>query len=148
MEERERVVSTRSEATDVPPAATPPAGHDAAGYRRGTAVSDRSVTYRTSADYTVRRVIDLIFGIIIGLIALRILFLLLNAREGNALVAGILNLSQIFVAPFEGILRWDALSARGSVLDVAAIVAIVGWVIVWWLVKAVLNVFRRDPYAS
>lgn len=147
MEERERVVTTRTDATDVPPAAAPPA-YDAPGYRRGTAVSDRAVVYRTSADYTVRRLIDLIFGIIIGLIALRILLLLLNAREGNALVAGILNLSQIFVAPFEGILRWDALSARGSVLDVAAIVAIVGWVVVWWLVKAVLNVFRRDPYAS
>ena len=43
--------------------------------------------------------------------------------------SGVLNFSQVFVGPFEGILRTDALSHGGSVLDIAAIVALIGWTI-------------------
>ena len=139
-EERERVVSNRDTEVGGAPVVDP-------GYTTGerARVRERSVAYRPSSFELLRRVLSLIFGIIIGLIVLRIIFLLLNAREANPLVSGILGLSQVFVAPFEGILRTDALSARGSVLDVAAIVAIVGWSIVYLLVLAVLNIFRREP---
>jgi len=47
----------------------------------------------------IRRVVVLIFGIIQVFIGLRIVLLLLNAREGNDLVAFILNVSQVFVTP-------------------------------------------------
>jgi hypothetical protein len=86
-----------------------------------------------------------IFGIIQALILLRIVLLLLDAREGNDLVAFILNASQIFVGPFEGILRTDALAAGGSVFDVAAVVALVGWTILEALILAAVGVFRREP---
>jgi hypothetical protein len=71
--------------------------------------------------------------------------LLLDAREGNDLVAFILNTSQIFVGPFEGILRTDALRAGGSVFDVAAVLAIVGWSLLEALILAAVGVFRREP---
>src|SRR5882672_8425667 len=85
---------------------------------------------RPSGGELTRRVVVLIFGLIQVLIALRILLLVLNAREANAIVKGILDVSQIFVAPFDGILRTDALHASGSTLDITAIVAFVGWTIV------------------
>ena len=53
----------------------------------------------------------MLFGIVQVLIILRIVLLLLNAREGNDLVSWILNTSQIFVAPFEGMLNTDALKS-------------------------------------
>src|SRR5918994_4411622 len=77
----------------------------------------------------LRRVVVLIFGIIQAFIILRIVLLLLNAREGNDLVSFILNTSQLFVAPFEGIFQTNALTSGGSVLDIAAIAALVGWTI-------------------
>ena len=92
-----------------------------------------------------RRVIVLIFGLIQILIGLRVLLLLLNAREANALVSFILDLSQVFVQPFEGVLRTDALHASGSTLDVAAIVAFVGWSVLELIVLWIVNVFRREP---
>ena len=52
-----------------------------------------------------RRIVVLVFGLIQLVIGARIVLLLLDAREANALVSGILNVSQVFVAPFEGILR-------------------------------------------
>src|SRR6266511_3029447 len=74
-----------------------------------------------------------------------VVLILLNAREANALVKGILDLSQAFVAPFEGILRTDALHAGGSILDVTAIVAFVGWTILELIVIWIVGIFRREP---
>ena len=80
-----------------------------------------------------------------AVILLRIVLLLLDAREGNDLVSFILNTSQIFVAPFEGILRTDALHSGGSIFDVAAVLAIVGWSILEALILAAVGIFRREP---
>jgi hypothetical protein len=93
----------------------------------------------------IRRVIVLVFGLIQILIGARIVLLLLNAREANGLVSGILNVSQLFVGPFEGILRSDNLHSAGSVLDLAAIVAFVGWTILELIVIWAVGIFRREP---
>lgn len=92
-----------------------------------------------------RRIIVLVFGLIQLVIGARILLLLLDAREANGLVSGILNVSQLFVAPFEGILRTDSLHAAGSVLDITAIVALVGWTVVELIVIWAVGIFRREP---
>jgi hypothetical protein len=93
----------------------------------------------------IRRIVVLIFGIIQVFIGLRIVLLLLNAREGNDLVSFILNVSQVFVAPFVGIFNTDALRASGSILDIAAIAALVGWTILEAIVLWAVNVMRREP---
>ena len=92
-----------------------------------------------------RRITTLVFGLIQVVITARIVLLLFDAREANGLVAGILNFSQLFVAPFEGMLRTDALHASGSILDVTAIVALVGWTILEVLVVWAIGIFRRQP---
>jgi hypothetical protein len=97
------------------------------------------------ATETARRVIVLVFGLIQVVIGLRFLLLLLDAREANGLVSGILNISQLFVAPFEGILRTNALHAAGSIFDIAAIVAFVGWTVLELIVLWALAIFRREP---
>ena len=92
-----------------------------------------------------RRIIVLVFGLIQIVIGLRIVLLLLDARTGNALVSGILDISKIFVAPFDGILNSNALTAGGSTLDVAAVVAFVGWTILELIVLWAVGIFRREP---
>jgi hypothetical protein len=91
-----------------------------------------------------RRVTIFVAGVIQGFLLLRILLLLVDAKESNGLVAVVLNVSQIFVAPFEGILRTNALNAGGSVFDIAAVVALVGWTLLEGLVIAGLAIFRRE----
>jgi hypothetical protein len=102
-------------------------------------------TVQPSGGEMLRRAVVLVFGVIQVLIALRIVLLLLNAREGNDLVSFILNLSQIFVAPFVGIFNADALRSSGSVLDIAAIAALVGWTILEAIVLWAVNLLRREP---
>ena len=92
-----------------------------------------------------RRIVVLVFGLIQVVIGARFLLLLLDAREANGLVSGILNLSQVFVAPFEGILRTNALHAAGSILDITAVVAFVGWTVLELIVIWALGIFRRQP---
>ncbi len=93
-------------------------------------------------DTLLRRIIVLIFGLIQLIIVLRILFLLLDAREANAIVRGILDVSQVLVAPFNGIFNTDALSHGGSTLDIAAIAALIGWTILELVLLAVANLAR------
>lgn len=94
------------------------------------------------------RIVVLVFGLIQVVIGARIVLLLLDAREAHGLVSAILNSSQLFVAPFEGILRTDALRAAGSVLDITAIVAIVGVTLVELIVIWAVGIFRREPASA
>lgn len=102
----------------------------------------RVVRAQPSASTVAARVVMLVFGIIQLLIALRVLLLAIDAREGNVIVSSILSLSQPLVAPFEGMLRSDALHASGAVLDLAAIVAFIGWTIVELVVLAIVRLGR------
>lgn len=95
-----------------------------------------------------RRIVVLVFGLVQIVIGARIVLLLLDAREANALVSAVLNISQVFVAPFEGILRTDSLNSAGSVLDVSAIVAFVGWTILELIVLWVIGIFARRSAAA
>jgi hypothetical protein len=107
--------------------------------------SRRSTTAGPGGAEQIRRVVVLLFGLIQVLIAARFVLLLLDAREANGLVSGILDFSQLFVAPFDGILRTDALHAAGSILDITAVVAFVGWSIIELIVIWALGIFRRGP---
>jgi YGGT family len=120
----------------------PVAGADEATVRTDTHRISRMSPGRNE---TARRIVVLVFGLIQLVIGARIVLLLLDAREANPIVSAILNVSQIFVAPFEGVLGTDSLNAAGSVLDIAAVVALVGWTIVELIVIWALGIFRREP---
>lgn len=108
-------------------------------------VEERNVAaVRPTGATLASRIVILVFGLIQLLIGLRILLLALDAREGNALVAGILDASQVLVAPFEGIFQTNALKSGGSVLDVAAIAALVGWTILELVILAILRIPRAS----
>jgi uncharacterized protein YggT (Ycf19 family) len=102
----------------------------------------RVVRYSAGPAATFERALVLIFSLIELVIGLRILLLLLAAREGNDIVQFVYNVSEIFVAPFRGILRIDEIQAGVSALDFGALVAIVGWFILELIVVAVVRMFR------
>ena len=129
--ERERIVER-----EVPVAAAPPPA--------GSQVNVNSGGYATAGPgplYYVRRVVVLIFGIILALIALRFILLVLGANDDNGLVAGIYNISEVFVAPFRGVFGLDQYTPNGvSVFDVSAVVAFFGWLLIEVLILAILRI--------
>jgi len=115
----------------------------ATGHETVQTASRRTTRTSPGGAETSRRIVVLLFGLIQIVIGARIVLLLLDAREANVLVASVLNISQVFVAPFEGMFRTDALHAAGSVLDITAIVAFVGWTILELVVLWVIGIFGR-----
>jgi hypothetical protein len=100
---------------------------------------------KPGSNETARRIVVLVFGLIQIVIGLRIVLMLLDARTGNLLVSIINNLGGVLIAPFQGILRISSVSSGGSQLDIAAVVALVGWSIIELIVIWSLGIFRREP---
>ena len=129
--ERERVVER-----EIPVDRTP------GGSQVNVNASDQYATTAGPGPLTyVRRFVVLVFGLILALIALRFLLLLLGANSDNGIVDGIYNLSEIFVAPFRGVFNLDQYTPNGiSVIDVSAIVAFFGWLLIEVLVLAIRRI--------
>jgi uncharacterized protein YggT (Ycf19 family) len=98
----------------------PVVAHDT--YARDRVVT-RESTYRAgpTGGEVIRRFVVLLFGILQGLLILRIILLLLVANTGNDIVALILGATDPFVEPFRGMFQLDRVTAdQGSMLDIAA----------------------------
>ncbi|HEX7173493.1 MAG TPA: YggT family protein [Candidatus Limnocylindria bacterium] len=94
--------------------------------------------------YYARRVVSLLFGILAVLIGLRILLLLLVANQGNAIVDFVYRTTEPFVAPFRGIFQFNEVRAGDATLDVAAVVALIGWLLIYVLIVAILRLGDRS----
>jgi hypothetical protein len=90
------------------------------------------------------RILSLLFGILAVLLGLRILLLLLVANQTNAIVDFVYGITEPFVAPFRGMFQIDQVfPGGGSVFDVAALVALVGWLLIYLLLMAILRLGDR-----
>jgi uncharacterized protein YggT (Ycf19 family) len=92
------------------------------------------------------RVVSFLFGVLQVLLILRIILLLLVANAGNDIVRFVFNVTQPFVEPFLGMFSLNRVTAdQGSTLDIAAIVALIGWTLVEMLILAAIRIFSRRP---
>ena len=92
------------------------------------------------------RIVTFAFGILQVLLILRIILLLLVANPGNDIVGFVFGITQPFVEPFIGMFSLNRVEAdQGSVLDIAAIVALIGWTLIEALILAGLRIFSRRP---
>ena len=136
--------TTVRETTTADPAA--PVHTDAPVERASTVRSSERVYEPAgpSGASTIARVVTFIFGILQVALVLRIILLLLVANPGNEVVSLILGITDPFVEPFRGMFQLDRVTAdQGSVLDVAAIVALIGWTLVEALILAAIRIFDR-----
>jgi uncharacterized protein YggT (Ycf19 family) len=111
-----------------------------------SAVSTTERTYRPPGPggaAVASRFVMFLFGVLQVALILRIILLLLVANPGNDVVQFILNLTDPFVEPFRGMFQLDRVTAGNQVLDIAAIVALIGWTLVELLILALVRVFDR-----
>jgi uncharacterized protein YggT (Ycf19 family) len=114
---------------------------------RGSTVrtTERARTVGPGGAAVVSRFVKFLFGVLQVALILRVILLLLVANPGNDVVQLILNVTDPFVEPFRGMFQLDRVTAdQGSMLDIAAIVALVGWTLVEMLILALVRVFDRD----
>jgi len=112
----------------------------------GDRMVTREATYRAgpTGGEVIRRAVMLLFGILQALLVIRILLLLLVANRTNDVVGFILGVTQPFVEPFISMFSFTRVTAdSGATLDIAAVVALVGWSLVEVLILAVLSLGAR-----
>lgn len=136
---RETVVEPQVDATGQPVPAAPPAA------ATSVRTTDRAyVAAGPGGAAMATRIITFVFGILQALLILRIILLLLVANRGNDIVQFVLGITNPFVEPFLGMFSLNRVTAdQGSVLDVAAIVALIGWTLIELLVLAAVRLFSR-----
>jgi hypothetical protein len=143
MTDYERVTTRETTASDPPVNPITQAAAPAPPVESTVRTTDRAyVTAGPSGATTAARVVTFGFGILQALLILRIILLLLVANPGNGLVDAIFAITQPFVDPFIGMFSLDRVTAGDSILDVAALVALVAWTLVEMLVLAALRIFQ------
>lgn len=108
-------------------------------------VQTRTVTSRGRFnDFFVSKTNQVIFAIlgIINLLILLRLFLLLIGANQVGFVTFIMNLTNVFVAPFQGI--FPSPSNGTSYLEVASIVAIIVYTIFAFILGMIIGLFTDD----
>jgi uncharacterized protein YggT (Ycf19 family) len=127
--------TTTQQSTNVDPAYNP---------RTATSTTERTyVPPGPGVAAVVARFVMFLFGVLQVALILRIILLLLVANQGNDIVQLILNITDPFVEPFRGMFQLDRVTAGRQVLDIAAIVALIGWSLVEMLILALVRVFDR-----
>ena len=139
--------TTTRETTTVDPAAPAAPGYaEPAAQSASVRTTERAyVAPGPSGVTTASRVVTFLFGILQAALILRIILLLLVANPDNDVVSLILNITDPFVEPFRGMFSIDRVTAGESRLDVAALVALIGWTLVEALILAALRIFSRRP---
>ncbi len=99
------------------------------------------VTTRRTWAGVARRLVVFVFGLVQLVILLRIALLLIDARQGAPIVSAVIDASRPFVGPFAGILRRDVLTSSGSVLDLAAVAAFIGWTVAEAVALGLIGLF-------
>ena len=89
------------------------------------------------------RVVWYITGVIIALLALRLVLQLLGANEGNPFVDLVYGLSGIFAAPFFGMFSYEP-SYGVSYFEVSTFVAILIYVLLGWGIARLFTLNRRS----
>jgi hypothetical protein len=89
------------------------------------------------------RVIWLVAGIILLLLAFRFILSLLGANTTNSFAQFIYNTSHPFVAPFFGLFNYNNIQYGVSRFEIYTLVAMLVYAAIAWILSAAVNIGRR-----
>lgn len=112
------------------------------GYQQQTEVVENRNSDQKLAVSRAAQLIWLFFGILEGLIGLRVLLKLIAANPANPLASFLYKLTDLFLWPFAGLTITP--QAQGMVFEIPAIIAMFVYALVGWaLVRLVWLLFYR-----
>jgi YggT family protein len=91
----------------------------------------------------LNQIIWLIFGSIMGVIAIRFVLSLMAANQANPFASFIYNVSDIFLWPFFGLTAEPG--ANGMVLELPALIAILVYALLAWFLTRLVRVLFDRP---
>jgi hypothetical protein len=113
-----------------------------------TNIRRQSVTTATKVDAGVvaRRVVYYLAGIIIALLALRIVLLLLAANQGSGFVDFVYALSGFFAMPFYGMFNYQPTYGQ-SIFEISSVVAIIVYALAALGIAKLFTLTKSDETA-
>lgn len=104
-------------------------------------------TGTASSSVVLKRVVWYIAGVIIALLAIRVILLLLGANRDSGFVDFVYALSEIFAAPFYGIFNYVPAYGQ-SVLELSSLVAIAVYALIAWGIAKLATLTKTNPSAA
>ena len=93
--------------------------------------------------FKATQLVWLFFGILEGLIALRILLKLIAANPNSPFAAMLYGFTDIFLSPFAGLTATP--SAGGMVLELSSIIALIVYALIAWALERLIYVLFYRP---
>jgi YggT family protein len=109
------------------------------GYVRKERVIRDAGSERRQSLNRVSQLIWLVFGVIIVLIAIRVVLRLIVANPANTFADVIYNITNIFLNPFFG-LTGTPTTTNGMALEVSSLIAIVVYALAAWLIVTLVRI--------
>ncbi len=104
--------------------------------------------YAAERRHTLNQVSALIgffFGVLEGLIGIRVILKLIGANPGNPFASLVYNFTGLFLAPFNGLVPTPA--ADGLVLEISSIIAIIVYALLAWAIIRLVWLLFYQPDA-
>jgi len=111
---------------------------DAAG-DYGPTATERAATAVAGGGLMLVRLVRLVAGIVTAIIALAILFVVLDASTSNTIVSHIRDWAHTLAAPFRGIFHLH--SAKGTFALNYGIAIVVYWIVAWVIERLIAAIF-------
>ena len=105
--------------------------------RRQRVVEDQGAE-RANMISRVNQLIWLIFGVVIGLIAIRVVLRLIVANPGATFAEFIYNITNVFLAPFFGLTSTPT-TTTGVAFEISSVIAIVVYALVAWVITLLIR---------
>jgi uncharacterized protein YggT (Ycf19 family) len=105
-------------------------------------VVEYTPTTRSIVVSRISQLLWLVAAIIISLIAVRFALKLIAANPANGFVSFIMSVTDVLVAPFNGITT--APTAGTAQIDVAALIAVVVYLLVTWVIVTLFRIIFAD----
>lgn len=109
------------------------------GYAQRQRIVEVAPNTRTVLVSRISKLLWFIAAVVIGLIVFRFALMLMAANPANGFVDFIYSFTDIFVAPFAGIVGSPALDT-GSVVDTASIFAVIVYLLATWALVALFHI--------
>jgi hypothetical protein len=115
--------------------------------RRGDEQQERIIVDKTAEAqrlaYRVSSFIWLLFGILEGLLGLRVFLKLIGANPGNLFARFTYDFTDIFLWPFAGLT--GSPSAHGLVLEIPTVIAILVYALLGWVIVKLIYLILYKP---
>jgi hypothetical protein len=117
-----------------------------AGYQRHRRIIRDVTAERRQLLYKVTQLIELVFAVLEIVIGLRVILRLIAADPNNAFASLIYRLSYPWLQPFLGLT--NNLSIDGAILEVPAIIAMITYALIGWLIIRLVWLIFYHPGAT